>query len=250
MEKRVILVDCNKDVINSLAHCIKNDLRRNGITKVDVFRSAETYIETKYYLIVIDAFYIDPYKIRDRTCYGVCNFNSNMCSYLRRHAHKFLNVNEMIKHVIEIEKAIKMASMSIYGVSSFRQMEKEMDVASVYPFTICNSGIRLTKSDVNAVMNLYTESTKRTEKNVSLSLNTNNNTIHIEHMIKRVIFNEPATIVIWNDGTKTVVKAEGEEFDPEKGLAMAISKKVMGNNRDYYNTFKKWTKKYYKKSDK
>ena len=40
--------------------------------------------------------------------------------------------------------------------------------------------------------------------------------------IKKVIFNDPATIVLWSDGTKTVVKAEGEPFDPEKGLAMAI----------------------------
>lgn len=48
--------------------------------------------------------------------------------------------------------------------------------------------------------------------------------------IKRVIFNEPATIVYWDDGEKTVVKCkEGERFDPEKGLAIAISKKALGN---------------------
>ena len=58
--------------------------------------------------------------------------------------------------------------------------------------------------------------------------------------IKNVIFNDPATIVFWNDGTKTVVKAENEKFDPEKGLAMAISKKVLGNKGNYYEIFKKW----------
>lgn len=58
--------------------------------------------------------------------------------------------------------------------------------------------------------------------------------------IKKVIFNDPATIVFWNDGTKTVVKAHDEEFDPEKGLAMAISKKLLGNKGNYYNEFKKW----------
>ena len=41
-------------------------------------------------------------------------------------------------------------------------------------------------------------------------------------LIKKVIFNDPATIVFWNDGTKTIVQAHGETFDPEKGLAMAI----------------------------
>ena len=59
--------------------------------------------------------------------------------------------------------------------------------------------------------------------------------------IKNVIFNEPATIIIWKDGTKTVVKCqEGEGYDPEKGMAMAISKKALGNKGNYCEVFKKW----------
>lgn len=59
--------------------------------------------------------------------------------------------------------------------------------------------------------------------------------------IKNVIFNDPATIVFWEDGTKTVVKCQdGDEFDPEKGLAMAIVKKAYGNNGSYCNKLKKW----------
>ena len=58
--------------------------------------------------------------------------------------------------------------------------------------------------------------------------------------ITNVIFNNPATIVLWSDGTKTVVKCdERDEFDPEKGLAMAICKKHFGGG--FYNDiFKKW----------
>ena len=59
--------------------------------------------------------------------------------------------------------------------------------------------------------------------------------------IKNVIFNDPATIVFWDDGTKTVVKCQdGDEFDPEKGLAMAIVKKAYGNKGSYCNKLKKW----------
>lgn len=59
--------------------------------------------------------------------------------------------------------------------------------------------------------------------------------------IKNVIFNKPATIVYWDDGDKTVVKCgKGEQYDPEKGLAMAISKKALGNRGNYFNEFKKW----------
>lgn len=47
--------------------------------------------------------------------------------------------------------------------------------------------------------------------------------------IKKVIFNNPATIVFWSDGTKTVVKRQkGDRWDAEKGLAMAIVKKTVG----------------------
>lgn len=66
--------------------------------------------------------------------------------------------------------------------------------------------------------------------------------------IKNVIFNDPATIVFWTDGTKTVVKCqEGDEFDPEKGLTMAIAKKVYGNKGSYCNVIKKWCDPYHEK---
>ena len=56
---------------------------------------------------------------------------------------------------------------------------------------------------------------------------------------KKVIFNYPATIVLWNDGTKTVVKCSDDEvWDPEKGLAMCIAKKAFGNKGNYWNAIK------------
>ena len=65
--------------------------------------------------------------------------------------------------------------------------------------------------------------------------------------IVNVKFNDPATIVFWSDKTKTVVKAGPDDiYDPEKGLAMAIVKKVYGNVGRYYNTIGKWVDKYYK----
>ena len=67
--------------------------------------------------------------------------------------------------------------------------------------------------------------------------------------IKDVIFNPPATIVFWSDGSKTVVKAENEIYDPEKGLAMAIAKRAMGNQGNYFETFKKYIERYKKKID-
>lgn len=69
--------------------------------------------------------------------------------------------------------------------------------------------------------------------------------------IKKVIFNDPATIVFWEDGTKTIVKCqEGVTFDPEKGLAMAISRHylcdICGLER-YDGVFKRYVSKEMKK---
>lgn len=59
--------------------------------------------------------------------------------------------------------------------------------------------------------------------------------------IKKVIFNDPVTVVLWEDGTKTIVRSgDGDIYDPEKGLAMAIAKKALGNKGNYYEVFKKW----------
>lgn len=59
--------------------------------------------------------------------------------------------------------------------------------------------------------------------------------------IKEVKFNGPATIVFWKDGTKTVVKCGPyDKIDYEKGLAMAITKRALGDNGHYYETIKKY----------
>lgn len=68
----------------------------------------------------------------------------------------------------------------------------------------------------------------------------NFNVLSILHP-EKVIFNNPATIVFWDDGSKTVVKAQpGEIFDKEKGLAMAFAKKASGNKGHYNEVFKKF----------
>lgn len=49
--------------------------------------------------------------------------------------------------------------------------------------------------------------------------------------IKKVIFNPPATVILWHDGTKTVVKkSPGDDFDPYFGFVTAYAKHAFGNN--------------------
>lgn len=59
--------------------------------------------------------------------------------------------------------------------------------------------------------------------------------------IKNVIFNDPATVVMWEDGTKTVVKCQpGDTYSKETGLALCIAKKYLGNKGNFNEVFKKW----------
>ena len=49
--------------------------------------------------------------------------------------------------------------------------------------------------------------------------------------VDRIIFNDPATIVFWQDGTKTVVKCQKDQtFNPYFGFCAAIAKKLYGSN--------------------
>lgn len=61
--------------------------------------------------------------------------------------------------------------------------------------------------------------------------------------VKRVIFNPPATIIMWSDNTKSVVKCQdGEPFDPEKGFVLAYLKKLLGNDNTFNKEIHKWVK--------
>ena len=66
--------------------------------------------------------------------------------------------------------------------------------------------------------------------------------------IEKVVFNPPATIIMWKDNTKTVVKCgEDEMYDCEKGMAMAIAKRALGNQGNYYDAFRKPCEDYWQK---
>lgn len=64
-----------------------------------------------------------------------------------------------------------------------------------------------------------------------LKLNfTSSKAFTFKEFVKKVYFNEPYTIVIWNDGTKTIVKcAEGCKYDKYTGLVTCFLNKLMGN---------------------
>lgn len=61
--------------------------------------------------------------------------------------------------------------------------------------------------------------------------NASNNNVKNQISISRIVFNGPATIVWFTDGTKTIVKkTEGDTDDREKAILLALTKKLLGNS--------------------
>lgn len=96
-----------------------------------------------------------------------------------------------------------------------------------------NLGIDIDRAIYTAMAIDYSrQSTERAEKNDIVRFGMCNVNI------RKVIFNNRCRI-----GTKTVVKCGPDDiFDKEKGLAMAIVKKMAGNDSRFHKVFKKWCK--------
>lgn len=59
--------------------------------------------------------------------------------------------------------------------------------------------------------------------------------------IKKVIFSNPVTVVLWADGTKTIVRCqEGDTYSKETGLALCFAKKALGNKGNFNDVFHEW----------
>lgn len=134
------------------------------------------------------------------------------------------------------------------------------DISTGYAYFGNGKGVTITKQISDYIAEGLINEIKKGEENMDTSDNTyhnycQNDIVLTNNMmciystyknngvydpIEKVIFNDPATIVFWKDGTKTIVKAVNEVYDPEKGFAMAITKKFYGNEGNYYNHIKKW----------
>ncbi len=96
------------------------------------------------------------------------------------------------------------------------------------------SGVSIHYTDTKIAPDLIVSSLRNAYK-------FNYSEFNYSHAIDKVIFNDPATIVFWKDGSKTVTKCgKIDIYDPEKGLAMCFAKKLLGNEGNYYNVFTKW----------
>ena len=110
-----------------------------------------------------------------------------------------------------------------------------------HTYTFKPIDIELRPIDIDSTFSSRPTTAKKKETKKSVDSFETKQSTNRRVKIRDVIFSDPATVVFWDDNTKTVVKTRGgEKYDKEKGLAMAIIKKITGNTGSYYNIFKEW----------
>lgn len=154
---------------------------------------------------------------------------------------KGAHVTMYVRTVDDITRAVKYTK-DIEKARRFRDIKSaELFIANFKPHS---PQIIYCHDDMIDALRYCAADVKATTELINEICNTEREMAMILPGIKNVIFNNPATIVFWDDGTKTVVKCQNEEnYDPENGIAMAITKKALGNKYDYYNTIAHWLKK-------
>lgn len=106
-----------------------------------------------------------------------------------------------------------------------REITVGCDLKNIYPVSINECDSKNNEDFLDAMRYCYNDILSVEKYNASMELR-----VDIPGMIDRVIFNDPATIIIWKDGSKTVVKRSDDDiWDPEKGFCMAIIKKLYGH---------------------
>lgn len=117
------------------------------------------------------------------------------------------------------------------------------DISSGYSYIDTDMAYRIAESNYNK---MYVKKEDKNMVNLNIYMEgtfTGGIVTNPQDLIKDVIFSGPCTIVKWSDGDKIIVRCENEDFDKEKGLAMAIVKKFFGTNEsksNYNDIFKKW----------
>lgn len=106
-----------------------------------------------------------------------------------------------------------------------REITVGCDLKDIYPVSINECVLKNGDDFLDAMRYCYNDILSVEKYKASMELR-----VDIPGMIDRVIFNDPATIIIWIDGSKTVVKRSDDDiWDPEKGFCMAIIKKLYGH---------------------
>lgn len=183
-------------------------------------------------------------------------FESSMIRRMAPGGEIYMNLHYFMKEVFrraenEVNIAKKKLLNDIYGVKSVNypedfiaNLKETMKRANgLYGLSGYNGVYRMEIDHLNSeILRQYCLPTELCKPNTVACIKEEKNMNYdVRSNIKDVIFSDRVTVVLWKDGTKTMVRAgENDRYDPEKGFAMAVAKKMFGNKGNYYEVFKKY----------
>lgn len=152
--------------------------------------------------------------------------HDTQCSYVLKESNVVPGERNVIDY-IDLVSMGKLLLNSYYGIHSFKDKKPdgcqcEKPIGRGYGFNhgmIYSEPYTIDKNEPDKLHSIDEFDIIKEMQKMKKSTNK-----PVVNPIKKVIFNPPATIVFWKDGSKTVVKAQNAEYDPEKGLAMAIAR--------------------------
>ena len=232
----------------------ENVARVLHLSKTDHMFGFEVVYESSY-IFEPNSVDFGIFKVDKKSCincrYGVGD--NSCCPYI--HVCRKRRENDIPSHWLEMTEAQKLEK-SMSNVNNKRKLVG--DISNGYVYIDTDIVYKIEESNRKAIMEKrlfqlpitkYNEMyIKKEDKKMDIKLYecrtfTGGIVTKPQDLIKNVIFSGPCTIVQWSDGDKTIVRCENEDFDKEKGLAMAIAKKLFGTNEsksNYNDIFKKW----------
>ena len=204
-----------------------------------------------------DVVYGDPVKFYSN---GI-NFESGIVNTKNCSNCRFGNDGICPKIDVCVKSSLDQSSSHWMEMTAAQKIEKEMsntktdkklvgDISSGYSYIDTDIAYKIEELNKKYLITNYNEMYVKKEDRNMLDLKIYMSGMFYggvvtkpQDLIKNVIFSGPCTIVQWSDGDKTIVRCENEDFDKEKGLAMAIVKKFFGTNEsksNYNDIFKKW----------
>ena len=177
------------------------------------------YVNTQRLEDYLPEAYAERYK--KGTFYDVCTMKTypmNVCKIIEWKISTAPGEEDPVKVKVEM-----LYDSRVWEFPS-RMLYQKPEIKTSIPFDCCGFVSTAYKNfvpDIGLTSNHATRIYNRREVNA----------VDPFYVPKRIIYNNPATIVFWKDGTKTVVKkAAKEPYNKYNAFCAALAKKIYGNN--------------------
>ena len=173
----------------------------------------------------------------DESCWTKCPSPSKPRPIKEGHENLSVGIqaNNITADTVTVKDGITIQKIPVVTKNELEELEKELKNQKTFLNLQTDAFAFLMKDKIEEeVKKMEINHKKKIKKDKIRGINN-----FVEDIYKVIFTKKKETIVLWKDGTKTVVTCqEGDEFDKEKGFALCIIKYIFGNIAEFNNIFK------------